>query len=262
MGKMDAVDPTKLSLDAKFNFRCHKGIQCFTKCCSNIEIMLTPYDILRLKKRLEISSEEFLENFSYMQVDEATSHPFAMLNMGEDKERKCVFLTPEGCSVYTDRPANCRYYPIGQGTLNREDEEGRKYGEEFYFFVKEPHCLGYNEKKEWTVRSWREDQGVDLYDEVNKEWKEIQFRKNLPGKKLDEKKQFQFYLASYDADRFRRFVFESDFLNVFDIDEETVEKMRSDEVELVKFGFKYIKYVMMLEETLKVKNDADKYRKE
>ena len=70
----------------------------------------------------------------------------------------------------------------------------------------------------------------------------------------------QFYMASYDADSFRRFIFESNFLNVFDIDKETVEKIRTDEVELIKFGAKYIKYVMMLEETLKVKEEVLKAR--
>ena len=77
---------------------------------------------------------------------------------------------------------------------------------------------------------------------------------------LDEKKQMQFYMASYDADRFRRFIFESNFLNVFDIDAETLEKIKNDEVELIKFGAKYIKYVMMLEETLKVKEEVLKAR--
>ena len=33
-------------------FSCHKGIGCWNACCSNIDISLTPYDILRLKKRL------------------------------------------------------------------------------------------------------------------------------------------------------------------------------------------------------------------
>ena len=68
-------------------------------------------------------------------------------------------------------------------------------------------------------------------------------------------------MASYDLDRFRRYIFESDFLNVFDIDDETIEKIRDDDVALIQFGVKYIKYVMMLEETLKLKEGAKKYRK-
>jgi len=69
MLSMRHVEPVRLSLDTKFKFRCHKGIGCFTKCCSNIDIMLTPYDIVRLKRRLGISSGEFLANHIYVEID-------------------------------------------------------------------------------------------------------------------------------------------------------------------------------------------------
>lgn len=45
-------------------FQCRKGISCWNKCCSNIDITLTPYDILRLKNRLEIGSGEFLQKYT------------------------------------------------------------------------------------------------------------------------------------------------------------------------------------------------------
>jgi Fe-S-cluster containining protein len=260
MSKMDSVVTTKLSLDTKFKFKCHKGIKCFTRCCSNIEILLTPYDILRLKKRLGMASDEFLGTYTYMKIDEKSSHPYVILRMNNDKEKRCPFVTDEGCTVYTDRPANCRYYPVGQGTLKREGKNG-PVEEEFYFFIREPHCYGYHEKKQWTVASWRKDQEVDLYDEINKEWKTLQLRKNLPGHELDPKKQIQFYMASYNLDKFRDFIFDSNFLNIFDIDKKTVEKIRIDDVELIKFGVEYIKYIMMLDETLKLKKGAEKYKK-
>lgn len=129
------------------------------------------------------------------------------------------------------------------------------------FFVKEQHCLGYQEDKEWTIKSWRVDQEVDIYDEMNRDWKAIQLRKNIPGKtELDDNKQAQFYMASYDIDRFERFIFESKFLNIFELDNETIEKIKIDEIELMRFGFKYIKYIMMLEQTLKVRDDIVKGR--
>jgi len=261
MSRMDAVIPTKLTKDARFRFACHKGIKCFTHCCRNIDIMLTPYDVIRLKKRLGLTSEEFLDTYTYMRIDPNSSHPYAILKLNDDEDRKCPFVTEDGCTVYTDRPANCRYYPVGQGIIKKEGEEGFVY-EEFFFFVKEDHCYGHHEKKEWTIQSWREDQEVDKYDRINSAWKALQLRKNLPAQpELDEKKQFQFYMASYDLDRFRRYIFESNFLNVFDIDDETINKIRDDEVELMQFGVRYIKYIMMLEETLKLKDGAEKFRK-
>lgn len=254
MLNMKSVEPVRLSPSARFKFRCHKGISCFTKCCNNIDIMLTPYDIVRLKTRLNISSGEFLNDYVYIKIDEKTTHPFVFLKMNEDAEKKCPFVTADGCSIYSDRPANCRYYPIGQASLRKLDEKiNEVVTEEFYFFVKEEHCLGYNEDTDWTIQSWRDDQGVDVYDDMNRGWKDILFRKNLPGQELDEKKQKAFYMACFDVDRFRHFIFESRFLEKFDVPEEQLKKIKNDEVELMKLGFDYTKYILMIEETLKLK---------
>ncbi len=254
MSKMDVVVPVKLSLDSKFKFKCHKAIKCFTKCCSNIDILLTPYDILRLKNRLRLSSGEFLSKYAYVMIDEKSSLPHVMLKMQDDENKTCPFVTPEGCTVYADRPANCRYYPIGQGTLKKSGEKGPE-DEEFYFFINEAHCLGYQEDKEWTIESWRIDQEVKAYDEMNRDWKAMQLRKNSLGQPgLDDNTQAQIYMACYDLDRFKRFIFESRFLDTFDFDEETIKIIKTDESELMKFGFNYVKYLMMVEQTLKVKS--------
>jgi Fe-S-cluster containining protein len=211
-----------------------------------------------MKKRLGISSEDFLKKYTYVHIDEKSSHPHAVLKMMDDNEGKCPFVTDGGCSIYDDRPANCRYYPIGQGLMRKGSEKGT-VNEEFYFFIKDPNCLGHQEDKEWTVEAWRIDQGADIYDEMNREWKEIQLRRDALGQpKLDPKKQPLIYMASYDLDRFRRFIFESRFFDSFDIDKEEVEKIKTDEIALMKFGFKYLKYILMLEETLKVKEGYKK----
>lgn len=100
---MRAVEPTKLALDTKFKFGCHKGIKCFTKCCSRVDILLTPYGIVRMKRRLGISSEEFLEKYTRVHMYEKTSRPYAMLKMMDDEEKRCPFVSPEGCtSILTD----------------------------------------------------------------------------------------------------------------------------------------------------------------
>lgn len=249
---MSAIEPTIRTLTSKFKFNCHKGLKCFTRCCGQTDIILTPYDVLRMKKRLGISSEEFLKKYTYIHIDEKSSHPYAMLKMIDGNERRCPFVTPEGCTIYTDRPASCRYYPIGQATMRMQSEKG-PVNEEFYFFISDPNCLGYQEDKEWTIQTWRIDQGVDLYDDMNKEWKEVQLRRNIPGHSLDDKKQSMMYMASYNLDKFKSYVFESKFLDLFEIDKEEIEKIKTDEIALMKFGFKYLKYILMLEETLKMK---------
>jgi hypothetical protein len=218
-------------------------------------MLLSPYDILRMKKRLGLSSDEFLKKYTYVHIDENSSHPFAVLKMLDDQDGRCPFVTDEGCSIYDDRPANCRYYPVGKGIMMRESEKG-PVPEEFFFFIREPNCAGYDQDKEWTIESWRKAQGVDIYDDMNREWAEIQLRRDNPGKpKLDKSKQPLIYMATYDLDRFRRFVFESGFLNMFDVDPEEIEKLKTDEIALMKFAFKYLKYILMLEETLKIKDE-------
>ena len=254
-----AVEPKALTPETKFKFLCHKNVECFTRCCSNIDIMLTPYDVLRLKTRLDISSGDFLDKYTVMRVDDKSSHPYAYLKMQSTSERRCLFLgeRKEGCTVYEDRPVSCRYYPVGQATLKKKEGEGddeRVVHDEFYFLVKEDHCKGYQEDTEWTVQSWREDQNCAGYDEMNRGWMEVLMRRNLPGKAgLDQKKQTQFFMASYDLDRFRRYIFESRFLDVFDVSDEEIAKMKEDDVALMKFAFRYIKFLMMMEESLKLK---------
>jgi uncharacterized protein len=252
------VEPVERTLDSKFKFRCHRDISCFNICCRHTDMLLTPYDVLRMRKRLGLSSEEFLKKYTYTHIDEASSHPFAVLKMNSDEEGKCPFVSSEGCSIYEDRPANCRYYPVGKGLIMKASETGT-VPEEFFFFIREPNCCGYEEDGEWTIDSWRHEQGVDVYDEMNKEWAQIQLRRDNEGlPKLDTNKQPLIYMASYDLDRFRKFVFESGFLEIFDTDNEEVEKMKTDDIALMKFGFKYLKYILMLEETLKVKEEHRK----
>ncbi|MCG6534189.1 MAG: hypothetical protein L7F78_05745, partial [Syntrophales bacterium LBB04] len=61
-----------------------------------------------------------------------------------------------------------------------------------------------------------------------------------------------------DIDKFRKFVLESKLLDLFEIDKEEVEKIKTDEIALMKFGFRYLKYILMLEETLKIKEEYKK----
>ncbi|MCX7794064.1 MAG: YkgJ family cysteine cluster protein [Thermodesulfovibrionales bacterium] len=247
---ISAVEPVRYTGKARFKFRCHKDISCFTRCCSRIDIMLTPYDIVVMKNRLKISSSEFLERYTNMIVDEKSSLPCVFLRM--DRDKKCPFVTPEGCSIYEDRPVNCRYYPVGHGIIKKAVDR-EIVNEEFYFFLKEDHCKGFLEYYEWTIEEWLKDQGVESYDDINREWRLFQLRRNGPGESIDTKKQSLFYLACYDMDRFRRFIFESGFLNHFDVPESRVELVREDEIELLKLGFDLVKYLLMIEETFNIR---------
>ncbi|MCG6974562.1 MAG: YkgJ family cysteine cluster protein, partial [Desulfobacterales bacterium] len=121
-----------------------------------------------------------------------------------------------------------------------------------------PHCLGFEEEQEWTVREWRKDQGVDIHDEINAQWTDLVVRKRTfpPNLKLIEESKRMFFLISYNIDSFRSFVFESSFLDRYDIDADTVERIKTDDVALLKFGLSWLKDVLFKEGSYKLKNQA------
>ena len=171
---MKSVRPVKLTPESRFKFRCHPGVSCFTECCGKTTIILTPYDILRLKNRLNMKAADFQRIYPRMEAHDKSGFPMVIMDMPRF-ENRCPFVQPvAGCSVYSDRPATCRYYPVGQGSLITE--EGL---DEFYFFQcgRKHLAAGMKREAEWTVATWRQDQGVDQYDEMNREWKVMMLRR-------------------------------------------------------------------------------------
>ncbi len=245
--------PEKLSLDSRLKFECHPGVSCFTACCHNIKIVLTPYDILILRKRLGIPAHEFITRYTQPTYLEKTDMPGVQIKLTEDK-KACPFVTPDGCTVYSDRPSACRYYPVGMADFH-EGGSNDAAEEKFFFIVKEPHCKGFEEPKEWTIGEWRADQGVDVRDEMNKEWLRLVMRRKSFGYQasLSEAAKRMFFMASTDLDSFRNFVFESSFLDTYVVDDETLAKIREDDVELMLFSFKYLANTLFGAEGMKIR---------
>jgi len=239
------IQPLRLGPNSRFTFRCHKDVKCFTQCCRGIHIILTPYDIIRLKRRLGLSSEQFLSVYTELQMLEKTDVPVVTLKLLDEGDsgagkKACPFVKPEGCMVYEDRPTSCRYYPLGVASLAYKDDPD---GEEFFFMVREAHCLGFDEDRSWTVLEWRQDQGVDVHDRINAQWSDLIVRKRSfpPNMHWTEQTKQMFFMASYNIDTFRKFVFESSFLKRYPMEAQTLEKIKSDDVDLLEFGLKWLK---------------------
>src|SRR6266498_2538057 len=90
--KSDKVVPIKLTENSRFKFRCHKDIKCFTACCSNINIVLPPYDLLRLRKRLGMTTEDFINKYCTIEILAKTLLPVIILKMGADEKKSCPFV--------------------------------------------------------------------------------------------------------------------------------------------------------------------------
>jgi Fe-S-cluster containining protein len=254
------IMPTKLGPDSLLKFRCHPGVSCFTACCGNINIILTPYDILRIRRALNLTASEFLLRFTTPVYLEKTDMPGVKIHL--DQEGRCPFVTKDGCTIYPYRPTTCRYYPVGMSFFHEAAEGGTS--EEFYFLVKEPHCKGHEEDQLQTIREWRRDQGIDESDEMNKEWMELVMRRKSFGLQatLSEAAQKIFFMASTDLDKFRDFVFNSSFLDTYEVEARTLEEIKHDDIALMKFSFKYLASSLFGTNNLKIREEKLKAKVE
>ncbi len=248
------VVPRKFGRNDKITFRCHPGVSCFTACCRSIRINLTPYDIYRLVKRLGVSYDEFLREYTEPRSIDGTPLPIPSIKLRDDEERTCPFVTPEGCTVYTDRPATCRYYPVGMAIMKHYE---KPVGEDFFILIKEDHCKGHEEDRVWTIGEWREDQGSDRYDEINQDWMEVVLKaKSLGMVEFGKRSLDLFFMVSSNLDMFRKFVVESDFLKTYRIDDATRDRILGDDMELLRFSLRWLRWVMFGEGDFQVSEEA------
>jgi Fe-S-cluster containining protein len=248
-------DSPRLGPDDRFEFACHPGVSCFNRCCSDVNIFLSPYDVLRMKKRLGMTSSDFLEKYALMPVQKDMKTPVVVLRMEDDEAKRCPFLTDEGCGIYSDRPWPCRMYPVGLAS-QKETPDGWQ-GDRFYFLLQDEVCKGFDEAREWSVREWLEDQGVDEYDWWGEGFKELTLHKYFEeGGVLSPEKMHMLFTACYDLDKFREFVFESTLLTRFEVDDDFIEEMRQDDDALLRFAFLWLRFSLFGEQTVKVKAEV------
>ncbi|MFZ5586749.1 MAG: YkgJ family cysteine cluster protein [Thermodesulfobacteriota bacterium] len=231
-----------------FTFACHPGVPCFNQCCRRLTLWLTPYDALRLKRRLELTSQEFIERYAEVETGQ-NGWPMPRLAMrANDPERTCPFLGPDGCTVYEDRPGACRTYPLGRATKG-----GRDGGpsEEAFFLVREDHCQGFAEGRRWTPAEWTKDQGLETYNHVNDLFLPIITRQAPdPDPQVIARKMQMFMLACYDLESFRKFINSTRFRQVFAIPAQRLELAETNDLELLKLAFDWLRFAIFGDETL------------
>lgn len=243
----------KLKIDDKFCFSCKSEYPCFNECCTDTNIFLTPYDVLRLRRRLNISSEEFLEKYTFQPFTKEQKLPVVILKLKEDEKKSCQFVKKEGCSVYEDRPWSCRMYPIGLASQKTRVEDR---GNEFFFLQKDDFCHGITTKDEWTIESWMKDQGVEPYERASSLYREIVLHHFFEkGNDLTPQKMEMFHMVFYNLDKFREFVFESTFLQRFEVAKNTLDMIKKDDMKLMEFGVDWLKFCLFGESTIKIKGE-------
>jgi Fe-S-cluster containining protein len=226
----------------KFQFSCHDKVACFTKCCKNVDMLLFPYDILRLKIALKIDSEGIMRKYTRVVKGDNPYFPSVMLKLQEENGW-CPFLTEKGCTVYDDRPSSCRTYP-----LERAVERNTKSvsSESYYFLTNHDYCLGHKEDKYFLVKEWIRNQRIDPFNLMNDLWTEVDtlFAANpWRGEGSGGEKQRLAFMVCYDLDNFRGFAVKHSLLKRFRLSKDQRRRIDRDDSELLKFGFEWLKYI-------------------
>jgi Fe-S-cluster containining protein len=235
----------QLEIADSFDFSCGRHLECFNRCCRDINLFLTPYDILRIRKRLTISSAEFLRTYTIPLFPPEIGHPVILMRMLPDEGKNCPFVGEDGCMIYDDRPWSCRSFPL---------EPVAESDPPVFEIVKRDFCMGFGRGKLRSVKKWRDTQSVAFYERINNEWKKVTHHENFSSVNLLEgSRRDIFFLGSYNIDEFRNVVFNGDFLRYFDIEKSAVKRIKANDTELLLFAFQWMRHVLFGENTLKKK---------
>ena len=86
------------------------------KCClgSDAYVFLSKNDIAKLARHLQIDEEEFLQRYTRI-VDGQ------ICLLDAENSDACVFLKEKKCSVYENRPVQCRTFPFWPHNLQNQE---------------------------------------------------------------------------------------------------------------------------------------------
>ncbi len=188
-----------LPADEHFQFACHPGVSCFTECCRELELALTPYDVLRLRRALNTTSHAFLDQHAVIEFNNDAPYPIVYLGMVDNGRGQCPFVDVNGCRVYDNRPGACRTYPLGRGaSLTAKGENA------IHVLIREPHCQGFAEGKRQCVPDWQTDQEITLYNKSNDEMLAILNHPALINDaRMTQEQADSFILSLYNLDIFK-----------------------------------------------------------
>jgi Fe-S-cluster containining protein len=161
-----------LQRDSAFSYQCN----ACSRCCHNKAIRVSSYEILRLARRLGMTTTEFIERH--------TEAGGTVLRMQAENDHGCIFLGQQGCSVHSDRPLVCRLYPLARWT----DPDGQ---ESFGLLAPHPETAGIYGKTA-VLADYLHKQGVAPFFEMGDRYGAVYQRmvdalENLDPDELDRR---------------------------------------------------------------------------
>ena len=149
-----------------FNFGCK---QCGECCLNNGEIMVTPWDVIRISEALQKPAIDVLSNTLKIHIGENTHIPVATLRSAPvpgTTVSACPYLAMDGsnivCSIQKSKPFNCAIYPLGKMT-QIDKTTGVK---SIKYFVQPITCKA-DQSNTITLKDWLAMYDVDKASEAS-----------------------------------------------------------------------------------------------
>lgn len=225
------LEGARLSPDEEFDFSCHAGLPCFNSCCRDKRLPLLPYDVLRLRRGLQLSSDQVLERYAVMEQDPASGWPALRLSL--DDAGRCPLLGPDGCTVYAHRPTCCRIYPLARAVRQRPGGGV----DEVFLRTATQGCDGWDQPHRLTVERWLQEQGLAEYQEANNRLLSFLLhpRASRPME-LDDRRVQGVILGLYNLDVFRQLAGQEAFAARFDLEPAALEVALASDEALLELG--------------------------
>ena len=102
-----------------------------------------------------------------------------------------------------------------------------------------------------------QNQGVEPYEQVSSFYREIVLHPFFEkGHDLTPQKMDMFHMVFYNLDKFRDFILSSTFTKRFEVAKQTLESIKKDDLELMKFGVDWLKFALFGEDTIKITGEV------
>lgn len=151
-----------VGLDDSFKFHC---TQC-GKCCTNREdILLTPRDLFRAAKELNMTVKDFFSEYCEKYIGDNSRLPVIRLKP-RGTIRRCPLLENRRCRIHKSKPVICAMFPVGRMVAIDQESGDKKTA-----YLINPIICG-DKSEAHTVREWLLESGVPVHDEFFYKWHE------------------------------------------------------------------------------------------
>lgn len=160
------IENMTVGLDDTFKFHC---TQC-GKCCTYREdIILSPRDIYKMSKELNVTPPDFFQAYCRSHIGDVSRIPIVRLN-SVGKDARCPLLKDNKCSVHKVKPAVCALFPLGRyiAVDAKKDCSSRMENPEVKYLLQPLDCG--DESETHTVRDWLAGFDIALEDEFFIKW--------------------------------------------------------------------------------------------